>query len=111
MLVQGYRAWYTEDRTFDSESTAWDDLPSDGCLFVMLYFDENAPSGMPLRRAMSGSDWYFREGEVYGHNCDSLEENQARYPNGSFKRGQWTDDEEMTRVNNLAHESRTAPWL
>lgn len=110
MKVERWVAWYTEERVFYSKNISWEDLPGDGVLFIMLYLDTyNLNSkqypmtvyigkGIQLRREMSGFDWYFKQGDLYGSNNDSLEENQIRYPTAIFKRGKWTTDEKFKQI-------------
>ena len=95
MKVVGWRAWYTDGSKYDSATTRWNDLPDDGVVVIVLYFDNKT------RRIMDGSDWYFRakheSGDfVYGENNDPSEENKKRYGEDiSLKRGQWTTEKVM----------------
>lgn len=99
MRCIGWKAWYTGGRKFDSSRTAWADLPDDGALAIVIYFDERSADRLPQRRIMTGSDYYFRDGDIYGQNNETAEDNRRRYPNASFKRGKWTTDDEMQRIN------------
>lgn len=96
--VVGWRAWYVGRRVFDSDATEWTGLPDDGVLIVILRFANGH------RQIMSGDDWYFHDAgaDVWGHNSDPLEDNAARYPNASFKRGRWESFEEYERAMNEA---------
>ncbi len=65
MRVEGWRAWYTKGRTFESTSIKWDDLPDAGVLFVMLYMNETTVGGRRYREALYGCDHYWQEGRAY----------------------------------------------
>lgn len=114
MKVIGWRVWYADESNYDSKNTSWNDLPDDGVLIIVLYFDENRPDGKPLRRINSGVDWYFRarglKDFIYGQNNDSPEENKKRYgDNISLKRGKWTDEPTMHQVEKEASEALNCP--
>lgn len=102
--IFGWRAWYTEGRVFVSREIAWADLPDDGFLALTLYYNVAAPDGYPLARTLSGSDWYFKQGDIYGSSMDGGDkadteaEIEERYPGASVKRGKWTTDAEMHGV-------------
>lgn len=110
MRVIAWRAFYRGSRVYTSERTVWEDLPGDGVLSIVLYFDEAAPSRDPLRRIMEGSDYYFRapgeSGPIFGHSDETPESIRRRYPGASIKRGQWTDDETMHRITQQARAAR-----
>ena len=109
MKVIGWRVWYADGSKYDSASTRWENLPGDGVLVIMLYFDNKT------RRIMDGSDWFFRvrheSGEfIYGENNDSLEENQKRYGESiSLKRGQWTTENFMRASQKEAMDTKECP--
>lgn len=109
MKVIGWRVWYGDDSKYDSKNTRWEDLPDDGVVVVMLYFDNKT------RRIMDGSDWYFRakhkSGDfIYGENSDSPEENRKRYGKGiSLKRGQWTTEKIMYALQEEAMKTKDCP--
>ena len=89
----------------------WADLPDDGIICVMIYFSQNAPSGMPLRRIAHSSDRYFMfigpDGNwVIGDNNDDASEISRRYPTAVIKRGKWTSDALMQSIIVTAMESR-----
>lgn len=114
MKVIGWRAWYADESRYDSKATRWEDLPDDGVLVVVLYFDENRPDGKPLRRINSGVDWYFRakglKGFIYGQNNDTPEENKKRYGDDILlKRGKWADDSMMHRAEREASAAVDCP--
>lgn len=37
----------------------WGDLPEEGVLLVMVYFDEKRPDGKPYRETLQGANRYF----------------------------------------------------
>lgn len=110
MKVIGWRAWYADGSKYDSETTEWRDLPDDGVLIIVLYFDDKRPDGKPLRRINSGVDWYFKatglKGSIYGLNNDTPEENKKRYGEDiSLKQGKWTDEPIMYQAEKEAMEA------
>lgn len=109
MKVIGWRAWYANGSEYDSAVTRWEDLPDDGVLVVMLYFDDKT------RRIMDSSDWYFRirhkSGDfIYGENNGSPEENKKRYGESiSLKRGKWTTEKLMRDSQKEAMQTKDCP--
>lgn len=103
--VVGWRAWYDDLSVFDSRSSDWESLPSDGLQMVVLYQSDGG------RQMISGQDYYFRadgpDGRpIYGANCDPPEDTERRYVNAVIKRGRWTSTERIQEINRLAVESR-----
>ena len=55
MKIVSWKIWYTDRRYFEAEGTlgelknAWIDLPDDGFLVGMLYFDEFTKGGVQYR--------------------------------------------------------------
>lgn len=114
MKVIGWRVWYAEGKKYDSVSTKWKDLPDDGVLIIVLYFDGKRPDGKPLRRINSGVDWYFRakglKEFIYGQNNDTPEENKKRYgADILLKQGKWTDEPTMYQAEKEASEALDCP--
>ena len=109
MKVIGWRAWYADDSKYNSKDTKWNDLPDDGVIVIVLYFDNKT------RRIMDGSDWYFRarhkSGDfIYGENNDSPEENKKRYgENISLKRAKWTTEKIMYASQKEAMDAKECP--
>lgn len=92
-----WRAFYDDDRVFNSEDTEWKDLPYDGVQLVTVYL----PQG---ERHISGQDYYFKAGDVIGGNSDPPSTTRKRYPGVSIKRGRWTSDERMAEIKRRARE-------
>ena len=90
-----WRAYYTDDRVFESTVHTWRDLPDDGVLAIAIVRD-----GTVGRRVMAGYDLYFHTPgtDLFGGNNDTLEANERRYPDAIFKRGQWVGDGEWQSV-------------
>lgn len=114
MKVIGWHAWYADGSKYDSKTTKWRDLPDDGVLVIVLYFNSKRPDGKHLRRINSGVDWYFRakglKDFIYGQNNDTPEENKKRYGEDILlKRGKWADDTGMQRAEKEASEA--IDWL
>lgn len=61
MDIAGWRAHYTTNRTFDSDSHDWHQLPSEGVLVVVLYYDEfaDADNEIRYRKVLDGDDYYW----------------------------------------------------
>lgn len=52
----GWRAWYTEGRTFDSKTLTFQSLPHEGALVFVEYYDTG-------RRIIDSGDWYYWDPE------------------------------------------------
>lgn len=100
--VARWRVWYIGGDTTEGRSFAeWQALPDDGVLTVMLWHQDGT------RRVEQGNDSYFATPDgVYGHNDETVEQIEARYPGASVKRGMWTTDAEMARVAAEAIEAQ-----
>lgn len=109
MKVIGWRAWYADGSKYDSVTIEWEDLPNDGVIVVVLYFDNKT------RRIMDGSSWYFRarheSGDfIYGENDGSPEENKKRYGESILlKRGKWTTEKIMYALQKEAMDDKERP--
>lgn len=108
----------TELIRFDSETTPWEDLPSDGCLGFVFYYSSVGGDGRHLRWELSAYDWYFKadgmNGPVYGSDVDQREldrpsDIRSRYTGATLVRGIWTDEETIRIVQDEMHGSVTCP--
>lgn len=111
MKVKGLRAWYADGSVHTAPPGHWAALPDDGVLAVVLYFDEQTPSGHPLRRTMMGHDFYFKApgpfGVIFAEATYTTTDNIARrYPGAEIKLGMWTDDDTIQRIQEEASNSR-----
>ena len=101
MNVISWKAWYRGGQAYCSTGREWADLPDDGVLAVVVIFDEYSGK-VQLRRMISGTDFYWTC-EIDGHEtfCQGAHDDfpEHRYPGAIIKRGVWTSDEEMQRVN------------
>jgi hypothetical protein len=92
----GWVAWYSGNRTFHSDSTSWEQLPNDGAIAFMLFFDAVSPEGTLMRRIMINTDHYFLamtpEGPIYGNSNDPIDTILQRYPGAQIKLGQFISD-------------------
>lgn len=110
MRVIAWKVWYYGGAAFCSDSVTWAELPDDGVLGIVTVFDERNPhNGERFRRVIDGRDWYWKapgpEGEpIFGFSDDDPTEILDRYPGASLKRGKWTSDPEMSRVNREMQE-------
>lgn len=114
MRILGWAAWFDTSsgvEVFSSKDTAWEDLPDDGVIYIMLYKDEGDGQEANLnadrythREGMCGIDQYFMAPHhsgfpVYGSNNDTKEEIESRYPGAIIKRGKWVPAEVFRRVD------------
>ena len=104
VTVIGWRAWYDRGTgPFDSTNHKWEDIPDDGIQVLVLYRSDGG------RRMISGCDYYFKAGNVYGSNNDSLEVLEQRYPGVVAKRGRWASEEEIDFAQKAADAVTEAP--
>lgn len=107
-IVVGWKAYMVTGQVYAGRTLAdWRDLPDDGVLVVMLYYDKFCTQGQTrYRRILQGNDWYFIApgvlDQVYGHGNESPDEIARRYPGAVVKRGQWTDDTHYQQVVAIA---------
>lgn len=116
MKVIGWRLWFDDMSEYASagrRECGWNELPRDGFVAGVLYFDQVDKSGVRKRRTLGGHDRLFRaEGRVdfiYAESNDPREEIKARYKNPSIIRGRWTDETTMYRLQDMAAEAKEAP--
>jgi len=105
--IVGWRAWYTGGRTFDSTTTRWPDLPTEGALVFVLYSRTR-----PYRRVMVGVSLYWHDpvSQVYGcdNAADAIIPDKLR-DGGWVKRGKWVADAEFRPVVDEAMDAKDAP--
>jgi hypothetical protein len=102
MQVIAWKAWYRGGVAYCSTGKTWAELPDDGLLGIVVLFDDLSPSGERLHRFISGSDLYWMvelEGRITICQGQHEDRPEKRYPGAVIKRGAWTSDEEMQRVN------------
>jgi len=109
--VVGWRAWYTDNRIWDSAHTKWEDLPPRGIIAIMLYCDPR-----PYRQIMTSATCYWRDADGGFHSWGWADEDPADAPihhediqAGRLKIGVWVSDAEMARVSHEAWEAHIAP--
>lgn len=92
-----WRAWYVGGQVFDSGAVAWEALPDVGVLGVKVWFADGGA------RECSGDTWYWLhvtpQGWTIAHSREPIEELRAVYGERHYKRGMWTLEEDMHRVN------------
>jgi hypothetical protein len=114
MAIVGWKAWFVtvpqgeELLRFSSNETAYKDLPRDGCLGFVVYYDRAKPDGNPRRLILKSEDYYFKVGDTPCGNRDSLAENKARY-GGEIIRGAWTSDDVMEQADAQMREAVSWP--
>lgn len=114
MAIIAWQAWFVDVpiqggvRRFNSAETAPEELPKDGCLAILAYYDTQAPGGEHLRFNYLSSDYYFfaysNRGLILGSDNDRRESNvpgeiRSRYVDVTICRGVWTDDDTMAKVS------------
>ena len=60
MVVVGWKAWDTQNRVYSSDVHSWEELPKEGALVVMVYFDELDSGGKHYREILKGRRRYFK---------------------------------------------------
>ncbi len=97
--MPAWRFYYIGGKVYDSARHSPADLPDDGVLIGMVYFEDGT------RQIAMGDTWYWlADGEIQ-HNSDPLEDNKRRYPGVRFLRGQWTSRAELEYVREAAMAS------
>lgn len=99
VTVRLWRIWYGDGSTFDSKAGLWEAAPSENVQVVMLYENRNDRQGRPCRFVMSGKDYYFKDGDLFGVSFD--DESKTR---GIVKRGKWMTDEAFETIRVRAFE-------
>ena len=91
MSVVGWRVWYDDGAICDSNSFAWVDLPDDGVLVKMVYYDNGT------KQIQQGADYFFiathHSGEeIHANSTKTISEIEARYESPIIKKGRWAPD-------------------
>jgi len=114
MQVAGWKAWYTQHRVYRSAIDRWEDLPKEGVLFVMVFFDEFASNGERYREALSGNRRYIMatgsSGEIFLKTSLWKEEKLLNtYDTKSewIKEGIWDDETTVKQVHDEAFATIT----
>ena len=92
-----WRAWFTNDRIFDSQDVTWRELPDDGVLVVRVLADEG-------QQSIYGYDHYFHDDKLIAGSDDEVETIINRYDvtESDIKLGKWTDYETWLTVKREA---------
>lgn len=106
--MRGWRAWYTDGRTFSSADTDWTDLPDTGVLGVVVYLDP------PYRKLVSGGDWYYLDSDhvpatVPTHTEWGRWTDPPAVPEVECKRGAAVTDDRWTAVEQAMMEATRWP--
>lgn len=73
----GWRAYYSDGRTFASDGVAWAHLPPEGMVGVVVYLEP------PYRTLLTGGDWYW------------MEDGEIRRTKNHPEWGEWADPPEV----------------
>jgi len=99
LTVAGWKAYYESGKVYSSKDIKWADLPADGMLGYIVFYNETHDGVRPYRMIHHGTDYYFSDDkELFASNNDTLADNQSRYPDCSFKRGKWVSALEIETV-------------
>jgi len=100
--IRGWKIWYEDLTTYSSKNGLFADAPDDGFIYMYVYLQDGDKR---RRQTHSGVDTYFSDDNgLFGSNNDSLEDNQKRYPNCSFKRGKWVHVARYEAIRLMAGE-------
>lgn len=97
-VIVGWKAWYSDGKKYGGKTLSdWKQLPDDGLLIVMLYYNRFSTDGtLRYKRIMMGNDFYWchpgNMDNIYAQGDEGETEIKKRYPQASIKRGAWTDD-------------------
>ena len=93
--ITGWRAYFHDGTIRTSKTfTTWNDLPIDGMLGLVVYFDDNT------KRRSTGGDYFYLDTttDKYGMDKGNQVDLAVKYPAAFLVRGIWTDDENMKRI-------------
>lgn len=102
----GWRAYYTNNRIYDSARNTWAELPAEGVLLVVEF-------RVTGRTIYSGGDWYWLYDGTFGYRKAAPWGDHAPKPDhiaclSCIKRGVGVPDDEFHAVYNTAW---TDTWL
>lgn len=105
MRPLGWRAWYTQGRVYDSRFDSWPELPKEGVLAIVVFFDTKDSAGEHYKEILNGRRRYFRSigssgAEFYKASLwteKKITNTYAARPE-CVKEGIWDDDETMEAV-------------
>ena len=118
-MIVGWKAWFVDvphqhsTLSYSSRDNKFEDLPQDGCLGIITFEDNKKPDGFHKRGMLSGYDYYFKAGEIYGVDVETREKNavediKKRYVDPCIIRGIWASDDMMKAIQ---AEMRAEQWL
>lgn len=102
--IVSWRAWYTGERKYNSETTKWEDLPAEGVLCFVFYQREKK-----RRRLMAGVTLYWNDGEIFAGDNVADAEIRSNLPQEFIKRGKWVTDAEFGKAYDEASAIRQSP--
>ncbi len=104
-MVLGWRCWYDDGSVYSSKESEWADLPDDGLLIRMIYYEGGG------KQIQSGSDYFYEaphfSGEPILGEGKNLNNIETRYPGAIIKKGRWAPD---GYFRNLVDESMKRTW-
>jgi hypothetical protein len=106
--VRGWRAYYADGARYSSADTAWQALPGEGLVGVVVYLDE------PYRRILDGHDWIWLEDGAFRlvdthPKWGKWAEKPAVRCASCLKRGAGMDNEAWAAVQAEMMAARVAP--
>ena len=119
-MVIGWRAWFvdipnhTKLLRFESNTTSFLELPDNGCLGFVLYYDTNKPDGNPHRLYLKSQDYYFNihdevKGCVAESGQDTVGDIKKNFPDPYIIAGRWTLDALMEQAEVEMVEAAICP--
>lgn len=104
MKVIGWKAWYTNDRQYNSIDHNPKDLPDTGLLFIKEFGDNGR-----YFRVLDGGDWYYYEDgrwhRVGSDSWDGWVDPPAVKCDKCLKRGDGVSDKMFSEMTELVWES------
>lgn len=105
MTFLGWRCWYSDGEVYSSDEYEWEELPDDGLLVRMLYFEDG------YREIQQGMDYFYvaphHSGEpIFGAGMDK-DEIEERYPDAVIVRGKWAPHD---YYRNIVDEAMSSEW-
>ena len=112
MKVAGWKAWYTQNRVYRSSDDIWEDLPKEGILLLLVFFDEFSTTGIRYKEIIQGNRRYFKSigssgNEFYKGSLWNEKKLLKTYSTKTewIKEGIYDDDATIQRITNEALEA------
>ena len=95
----GWEVFYNNGKTYSSKQRAWEDIPMDGVVVVLMWHDYHVPL-CRQKTILTGSDYYYYvTPELWGCTND-----YGIVKGKDYKRGVWIENERMEEIYRTAFE-------